>query len=345
MVLEIRGMFLQQWLILFTTACYGNLLGLNISAGMRNVVSIYILIPLILVPQLLLGGAMIKFDDLHRSLTNKEYVPVLGDLMATRWAYEAVMVEGFKSNKQNRYVFKYNLEIEQNNYYKDELIRNLRSEVIDFVLQRKGKDPEELIRQKLAILNYHVRQLARLSGQQAGNWTEWLTYENFNQRAADTVNRFFDKVRDYFVSENSRYFRLKLEAEKEMISRTGNIKPSELASVYNNSRLSDIVLNQYGILDERKYIVNRDHFVQKSTPVYMKPLSRYGRAHFFAPYKQIGNIRIDTLIFNTAAIWIMTAVFFITLYYNLLFRFIQNLEKQGFPFLRRFGRHLIEWQK
>lgn len=345
MVLEIRGMFWQQWLILFTTACYGNLLGLNISAGMRNVVSIYILIPLILVPQLLLGGAMIKFDDLHRSLTNKEYVPVLGDLMATRWAYEAVMVEGFKSNKLNRHVFKYNLEIEQNNYYKDELIRNLRNEVVDFVLQRKEKDSEEQIRQKLAILNYHVKQLSELTGQKAGNWTEWLTYKDFSQRAADSVNRFFDKVRDYFVNENSRYFRLKLEAEKNMISRLENIKPSELTSVYNNSRLTDIVLNQYSILDERKYVVNKDHFVQKSTPVYMKPLSRYGRAHFFAPYKQIGNIRIDTLIFNTAAIWLMTAVFFITLYYNLLFRFIQNLEKQGFPFLRRFGRHLIEWQK
>jgi len=74
-------MLLQQWIILFTTACFGNMLGLNISAGMRTAVSIYILIPLILVPQLLLGGAMIKFDDLHKSISKKIYVPLAGDIM------------------------------------------------------------------------------------------------------------------------------------------------------------------------------------------------------------------------------------------------------------------------
>ena len=40
------------------------MMGLNISSGMKSVISIYILIPLVLVPQLLLGGAMIRFDDL-----------------------------------------------------------------------------------------------------------------------------------------------------------------------------------------------------------------------------------------------------------------------------------------
>ena len=90
-ILEVRGMLFQQWIILFSTACFGNLLGLNISAGMRTAVSIYILIPLILVPQLLLGGAMIKFDDLHKSISRKIYVPVIGDIMVTRWAYEALM--------------------------------------------------------------------------------------------------------------------------------------------------------------------------------------------------------------------------------------------------------------
>ncbi len=58
-ILEVRGMLFRHWLILFSTACFGNLLGLNISAGMRTAISIYILIPLLLVPQLLLGGAMI----------------------------------------------------------------------------------------------------------------------------------------------------------------------------------------------------------------------------------------------------------------------------------------------
>jgi len=342
LVLEIRGMFWQQWLIFFTTACYGNLLGLNLSAGLRTVVSIYIFIPLILVPQLLLGGAMIQFDDLHPSLTNKEYVPVLGDLMATRWSYEAEMVEGFKGNRYNKPVFKYNLEIEQNNYYKDELIKNLKNEVINFVLQRKGKEQKDVIENKLEILKYHINQLAGISGITPGSWTTMISNEGFDERTADSVNLFFDGVKKYFIDENKYYFRLKLEAEKRLAEEIKNMSEEEFANAYNNIRLADIVLNQTELLSEKKYVVNKDHFVQKSTPIYMKPTSNYGRAHFFAPYKQIGNLKIDTLFFDLIAIWLMSFVFFITLYYNLLYIFIHYLEIRRFPFLKKFGRHLIE---
>src|SRR5690606_13136067 len=69
-----------------------------ISSAFNSVITIYILIPLILVPQLLLGGAMIKFDDMHKALTNRVYVPFLGDIMASRWAYEALVVTQFKKN-------------------------------------------------------------------------------------------------------------------------------------------------------------------------------------------------------------------------------------------------------
>ena len=128
-ILDVKGMLFQQWIILFSTACFGNLLGLNISAGMRTAVSIYILIPLILVPQLLLGGAMIKFDDLHRSITKKIYVPVLGDIMVTRWAYEALCVEQFKTNKFEKQFFKYDMAISQNDWYASFLVPALKGKV------------------------------------------------------------------------------------------------------------------------------------------------------------------------------------------------------------------------
>jgi ABC-type multidrug transport system ATPase subunit len=93
LILEIKGMTFVFWLILFSTACFANLIGLNISSSLNSVVSIYILIPLILIPQLLLSGVPVRFDDLNKSLTNRIYVPIIGDLMTSRWAYEALAVE------------------------------------------------------------------------------------------------------------------------------------------------------------------------------------------------------------------------------------------------------------
>ncbi|MFN8239180.1 MAG: ATP-binding cassette domain-containing protein [Bacteroidales bacterium] len=339
-VLEVRGMLWQQWIIFFTTACYGNMIGLNISSGMRTVVSIYILIPLILVPQLLLGGAMIKFDDLHKSITNKEYVPVLGDIMATRWAYEAVMVDGFRSNSYNKATFPYQLQIEQNNYYKDELIKNLKSNAINFALQKSNDQSEQvMLAKRLRILDYHVRDLARITGIAPGKWIDKINPAGFNDRVADSVNKYFDGLYGYFVAENKYYFGAKTRIENGILSKLGDRGLRQLSTAFNNKRLEDIVKNQ-GSLAEPSYYESENKWIQKSMPIFMKPTSRIGRAHFYSPYKQIGSSEISTMWFNIVAIWIMSMVFFFTLYFNLLRKLINYLEALQLPIWRKFGRQV-----
>jgi hypothetical protein len=106
---------------------------------------------------------------------------------------------------------------------------------------------------------------------------------------------------------------------------------------YNES-LADIMLNR---LTTSKIFETDKRLIQKADPVYMKPGSKYGRAHFFAPYKMIGNLKIGTLVFNVIVIWIMTFLLIVSLYYNLLKRLILFLEKQRLPFWRKFGRELL----
>jgi len=74
----------------------------------------------------------------------------------------------------------------------------------------------------------------------------------------------------------------------------------------------------------------------------MKPGSKHGRAHFYAPYKQIGNLKISTLVFNMIIVWLMIIFLFATLYYNVLKRFIVWLERLKLPFWRKFGRELLQ---
>ena len=58
-----------------------------------------------------------------------EYVPVIGDMMAARWSFEALAVEQFKNNKFERNFFKYNLEIYQNDWYAYFLIKALKTDL------------------------------------------------------------------------------------------------------------------------------------------------------------------------------------------------------------------------
>jgi hypothetical protein len=169
-ILEVRGMLFQQWLILFSTACFGNLLGLNISAGMRTAVSIYILIPLILVPQLILGGAMIKFDELHRAFSRKIYVPVIGDIMVTRWAYEAMSVEQFKSNGFEKPFFNYDMKMSQNDWNISFLIPMLRVKVDECLAAGRNPEYSEASENNFVKLNYYFRDLAEKTGVEPGKW-------------------------------------------------------------------------------------------------------------------------------------------------------------------------------
>jgi hypothetical protein len=106
-----------------------------------------------------------------------------------------------------------------------------------------------------------------------------------------------------------------------------------------NERLTDFVLNR--LTTSRIYETN-DRIIQKADPIFMAPGSKFGRAHFYAPYKLLGNLKIGTMIFNMAMIWIMIVIFFVTLYYNLLKRFIIWLETLKLPIWRKFGRELLQ---
>ena len=106
-----------------------------------------------------------------------------------------------------------------------------------------------------------------------------------------------------------------------------------------NENLANFVLNR---LATNKIYDSDDMLIQKADPIFMPPGSKYGRAHFFAPYKQIGNLKIETLLFNMFVLWFMVFVLFVTLYYNVLKRFIRFLESLKLPILRKFGRELLQ---
>jgi hypothetical protein len=339
-ILEVRGMLFQQWLILFSTACFGNVLGLNISAGMRTAVSIYILIPLILVPQLLLGGAMIKFDELHRSITRKVYVPVLGDIMVTRWAYEALCVEQFKSNKFEKPFFRYEMEYRENDWYASFLIPALKVRVNECVIAGKNPVYETSAGENLEKISYHINDLSALSGIKPGQWVNNLNYKGFNSYAGDEAKLFLDSLRTVFRIRSNAISYSRDTLVKQISGRMGEDQFIAMRAKDYNENLANVVLNRLSTI---KIYDAHDKFIQKADPILMPPGSRYGRAHFFAPYKQIGSMTIGTMIFNTIAIWIMIVVLFVTLYYNILKRFIRFLESLNLPIIRKYGRELLQF--
>src|ERR1700730_6408616 len=119
-VLEIRGMFWVDLGIMLITAMGGVSLGLVISSLVADPKTAANIVPLVLIPQIIMGGALIKYEDMNRNLTlvyalthwfkehptkdqgkkmeSKLQVPFVCQFVAMRWSYEELIVAQAKLN-------------------------------------------------------------------------------------------------------------------------------------------------------------------------------------------------------------------------------------------------------
>src|SRR6266542_1672591 len=134
-LLQIRGMFWIDLGIMFLTAMSGVALGLLISSLVADPKTAANIVPLILIPQIIMGGALIKYEDMNRNLAllyslshwfsehpsadknrkteSKLQVPLVCQFIAMRWSYEEVIVAQAKLNPLTRRQDRANDEIQK----------------------------------------------------------------------------------------------------------------------------------------------------------------------------------------------------------------------------------------
>ena len=119
-VLEIRGMFWPYFFFMLITAASGTSLGLLISSLVADSKTAANFVPLVLIPQLIFGGALIKYEDMNKDLDaiysikrwifthpeaagrprddEKLTVPLISRFIATHYSYEALIVAQARLN-------------------------------------------------------------------------------------------------------------------------------------------------------------------------------------------------------------------------------------------------------
>src|SRR6266853_287566 len=134
-LLQIRGMFWLDLGIMFMTAMSGVALGLVISSLVADPKTAANIVPLVLIPQIIMGGALIKYEDMNRNLAllyslshwltehpetdktikseSKLQVPFVCQFIAMRWSYEEMIVAQAKLNPLTRRQDRAQREIDQ----------------------------------------------------------------------------------------------------------------------------------------------------------------------------------------------------------------------------------------
>jgi ABC transport system ATP-binding/permease protein len=334
LVLEIPLTEIRYWFILFSCSCFANMLGLNISAAFNSAVTIYILIPLLVIPQLLLSGVVINFDKFNPTVSKPIGIPLMGEVMASRWAFEAFMVTQFKDNKFEKQFYPYDQTIAQAEYKRVYLIPELESKLAYCLNNRVNwrNEDHEGMGYALSLLHTEIAEELRYVGEENFPDLENLARGKFDSTTYQNSMKFLSTLKQYYLIRLNKAQRER-ETLIESLTNTSEKqhKFEKMRLTYQNRAVEEAVKN---VATPNRIVEYDGRLFQKIYPIYMdehKP--RYYldfSANLFQPTKHFAGRIFDSFYFNLVVIWVMTLTLFITLYLDILKRFVQLFEKRKF---------------
>ncbi len=301
-LLGLPDFFLKLWLVLFSAAVFGGILGLNVSARFKSAVTVYILLPLLLLPQMLLGGLIIAYDDLRSPDAPHACPPWIGEATASRWAFEALVVEQFQANAYQRRFLEIDQQISQLDFGINDkipaLVGRLDALYLDSTLPEQRGGIQALLVRELRVLEDGD---ARLSGAAAAAGTlnppDRTGLEELKSMLRQHVRNLQEERKNLQVRRN--------EIHSGCLAEMGEEGLAAWIKRHTNRRISELARNKAQLAP---YRIQGGRVVRLSDPIYQAPESAWGRAPFMAGRKQVGGVTLRTFTFDVGVLWLMNAV-------------------------------------
>ena len=333
-ILEIPLDEIRYWIILFSCSCFANILGLNISSAFDSAVAIYILIPLLIIPQLLLSGVVISFDKFNPKVGNPNGIPFMGELMASRWAFEASMVTQFRDNPYERQFYEYD-QIESLAEYKRLYYIPALETKLAFVLNQRSQwrntSPKNEVGSALRLLQGELEQETKSVGKEQFPELDKLAIGKFDSATHQATLQFLKTLKAYYTIRGANAARKKETLIAEKTDTPAKLEAFNLQRLkYQNAAVTRAVENS---ADMVRIVEWKGELVQKVYPIYFdehRPRHWWDfTANFYNPTKPFMGRTFDTCFFNVAVIWFMSVILYVTLYFDLLKRVVTAIEHRA----------------
>lgn len=329
-IFEIKGMNLHYWMVLFSAWVCSNILGLVISDSFKTVVTIYILIPFLVIPQIILSGVIVKYEKLNPLISSPSKIPIYGEIITSRWAYEALATYQFMANEYEKHFYPYDKIKSMAEYKKNYWIRNIENK-IDYIERnlRQPENKEKCISNLTLLYNEISHEMEKLQAFDNNinirfDYLDKLNYENITPFVLNDARNFIKKVHRFYIKVYNRASDKKDKIIREMQdSKEGKKTFIELKRSYYNDKLAEFVENSNEVV---RIIEYKGRLYQKIDPIYLDPEFKLIKAHFYAPRKQLFGKYYYTFWVNIIVIWMMSVIFFIILYFRGLRRLLDSFD-------------------
>lgn len=331
-MLEVESaMFFSYFLVMFVLCLYANILGLNLSSAFDHSVTVYILIPLILVPQIILSGIVVNFDKLNPNWSTPGKVPLAAELMVSRWGFEALAVHQFKNNSYKSVFYEYDRQISHAKFMINDWIEHIENQTNRIYDEVRANPQSTEYKKKFAnIAKLLEPEMPFFRGKFDAIFNQ-LKNETFNpQNEEDTENLY-----DLYSAIRNRYTQILNNVNRKRDNYVRRIKNPEilieLSNRCENDGLNDLVLMK---TVEPRIIEKNHQIIQLVEPIYLLPEMKFDpfdwTSHFYSPYKVFLGYYWETISYNVSIILFMTFILCITLYFDVFRKIIEFPKKIGF---------------
>jgi ABC transport system ATP-binding/permease protein len=318
----IKGMMFEYWLVLFTCWAGANVIGLLISDSFRSVVTIYILIPFIVIPQIILSGVIVKFEKLNPTISSPVEIPFYGDMITARWGYEALAVNQYISNDFEKMFYGFDKKISEAKFKKDYWNTKMKGKLENILKDLNGWTRSPGFTEDLALVQRELRKEMLLTPGLKFSLIDSLVPEKVNVRVINGALTHQERLKEHYV----RIWNDALEEKDKLVTRLQAEDKAaflRLRDQQANESLEEFVTNEN---ETMKTIEFNGEIVQKFDPIFMDPAHPFIRAHFYSPVKKVFGRSYGTFAVNVAVLWMMTLLLYAALYLRLLKKAIDSGE-------------------
>lgn len=271
-ILNIPNAFGIMFMTFFSLSCFASVLGLNLSSAMKSAKNIYIMIPLLIIPQIIFGGAIIRYDRFNPIFTQVDRVPLIGNLMASRWGFESIAVYLTRENEADEPFIEIEDRLERAAWRRDFWCKAYE----DLISERDRQ------REWSAAMN---------------ELSSWGIQTNEISTARELKSVYKEIYKHAFSERDS--LRNAMAEEVDL---------KQLKDRHHNEALHSWVMQTDR---NRRVVLTGRGLVQETAFIHQMPLGRQAwNAPFYAPFKQIGHWILRTPIFNTFVLWGMIAILY-----------------------------------
>ena len=329
LILEVNAMYWQYWLVLFSSWTVAILFGLNISNSFKTAVTVYILIPFLVIPNIILSGIMVKFEKLNPQITTPGTIPLYGEIIPARWAYEALATYQFSDNNYEKIFFKYDQLASNATYKKDYWFTALKNKVNDVYRYIDKEEKQDIVNNGIELLKYEIAKensVFLLKGRKdyVYDKVNLISKETFDENKKEEILEHLTKLKKYYIAVSKKANQRK-DALMRNMQKSQEAKDAFITLKRDNfnQSLSDFVTNKNSLA----VIEYNNRLYQKIDPIYQEAESNFVLAHFYASHKKIFGVKIKTFWMNLIVLWSIAIFLYITLYFNLFKKFVDGFGK------------------